>query len=78
MMSGMSTETSLIVYTRPECSYSEALKEELDADGVVYSEIDLSVHPERLPEVLELTGGERITPVMVEDGVVVVGFRGVG
>ena len=66
------------MYTRPECSYSEALKEELDADGVAYSEIDLSMHPERLPEVLELTGGERITPVMVEDGVVVVGFRGVG
>ena len=33
---------------------------------------------ERETELLELTNGERITPVMVEGGVVTVGFHGIG
>jgi glutaredoxin len=72
------TESTLIVYTRPDCSYSGALKDELDADGVTYVEVDLAAHPERESEMMELTGGERITPVMVEGSVVTVGYRGVG
>ena len=79
MMEDMTTtESTLIVYTRPDCSYSDALKDELDTDGVAYVEVDLAAHPEREPEVMELTGGERITPVMVEGSVVTVGYRGVG
>lgn len=72
------SEPTLVLYTRPDCSYSDALRDELDADGVEYVEYDLTVHPEKADEVLRLTGGERITPVMVEGEVVVVGYRGVG
>ncbi len=74
----MATEPALIVYTRPDCSYSDALKFDLDTDGVEYREIDLSLSPEHVPEVERLTGGERITPVMVEGDFVVVGYRGIG
>ena len=74
----MATEPALIVYTRPGCSYSDALKFDLDTDGVEYREIDLSLSPEYVPEVERLTGGERITPVMVEGDFVVVGYRGIG
>ena len=74
----MVTEHVLIVYTRPDCSYSDALKFDLDTDGVVYQEIDLSVSPEHVAEVERLTGGERITPVMVEGDFVVVGYQGIG
>ena len=74
----MATEPALIVYTRPDCSYSDALKFDLDTDGVEYREIDLSLNPEHVPEVERLTGGERITPVMVEGDFVVVGYRGIG
>ena len=74
----MSNASKLIVYTRPDCSYSDALKWDLDADGVDYTEIDLSVYPEHVPEVERITGGERITPVMVEGDFVAVGYKGIG
>jgi glutaredoxin len=77
-MRGMVTEATLVVYTRPDCSYSDALLHDLDKDGVPYKQIDLEMFPELIPEVERLTGGERITPVMVEGDVVVVGFHGIG
>ena len=68
----------LIVYSHPECGYSDALKEELNEAGAAYEEIDLALHPEEWPKLEELTGGERITPVTVEGELVTVGFHGVG
>ena len=68
----------MIVYTHPECSYSDALKEELDADSVAYDEIDLALQPDKWATLEALTDGERITPVTVEGGLVTVGFHGVG
>ena len=71
-------QETLVVYTHPECGYSDALKDELDTDGVEYEEIDLSLRPDEWPRLEELTGGERITPVTVEGDLVTVGFHGVG
>ena len=68
----------LIVYSHPECGYSDALKEELSAADKEYEEIDLSVHPEKWSDLEKLTDGERITPVTVEGELVTVGFHGVG
>jgi glutaredoxin len=77
-MARMVTEATLIVYTRPDCSYSDALLHDLDNDGVPYKQIDLEMFPELIPEVERLTGGERVTPVMVEGDVVIVGYHGIG
>ena len=77
-MASMVTKQALIVYTRPDCSYSDALLHDLDKDGVDYEQIDLEAYPERIPEMERLTGGERITPVMVEGDLVIVGYHGVG
>jgi len=66
------------VYTRPDCSYSDALLHDLEKDGVEYKQIDLSMFPELVPEVERLTGGERVTPVMVEGELVIVGYHGIG
>ena len=52
----------MIVYTHPDCTYSEALKDELREAGTVYEEINLALKPDQWPKVEELTGGERITP----------------
>jgi glutaredoxin len=74
----MATDATLVVYTRPDCSYSDALLHDLDKDGVEYKQIDLSMFPELVSEVERLTGGERVTPVMVEGDVVIVGYHGIG
>ena len=69
---------ALLVYTHPDCSYSNALKAELDSEGRAYDEVDLSRKPEAWSDLEKLTGGERITPVTVQNGEVEVGFHGVG
>jgi mycoredoxin len=70
--------TTVTLYTHPECGYSDALKEELNDAGTAYDEIDLSVRPEAWADLEKLTGGERVTPVLVEGDAVSVGFHGVG
>ena len=69
---------AILLYTHPDCSFSDALKDELDTAGTEYDEINLALRPEAWLELEKLTGGEHITPVMVEDGEVSVGFHGVG
>ena len=67
-----------VLYTHPECTYSDALKAELDEAGTTYEEINLALRPEAWADLEKLTGGERITPVLVENGSVAVGYHGVG
>ena len=66
------------LYTHPDCSYSDALKGELDEAGTVYDEVDLSLRPEAWTQLEALTGGERITPVLVNGEAVEIGFHGIG
>ena len=67
----------------PEChsghtarSFSSAAKMEYRKNKTVYTEIDLAKQPDQIPALLELTKGERITPVSIENGVVTLGFKG--
>ena len=69
---------SIVLYTHPDCSYSDALKEELTDLALDFEEINLALNPEVWEKVEELTGGERIKPVMVTGDNVEVGFHGVG
>ena len=70
--------TTIIIYTHPDCSYSAAQKDDFVKSGVNFQEIDVTLHPEAIPDLEQLTGGERITPVIVEGGIVTVGYHGVG
>lgn len=69
---------TVVMYTHPDCSFSDALKDEFNESGKLFEEINLALNPEKWPELEELTGGERITPVLIENGEVSVGFHGVG
>ena len=72
------TQTKPILYSYPGCGYTTDLKRELRRDGVEYEEVDLFVNPERIPELLELTDGDRITPVYVDGDEVQIGKNGFG
>ena len=65
-----------LIYTHPDCAYSSAAKMDYRKRKVQYTEIDLSKKADQIPALLELTNGERITPVIVENGVVTIGFKG--
>ena len=69
---------TIVLYTSPDRTYSDALKEELIDLALDFEEINLALNPELWEKVEELTGGERITPVMVTGDNVEVGFHGVG
>jgi glutaredoxin len=61
---------SALLYVRAGCPHCAALRAALEARGVPVKEIDLSVRKAAIPELLKLTGGRRIVPVVVEGGVV--------
>ena len=71
-------EETVIIYTHPDCSYSAAAKDQLIELNIPFKEIDVSLSPEYVAELERLTGGEKITPVIVEGDRVTVGFQGVG
>ena len=42
------------------------MRAELQGRGVPFTEVDVSARPDAIPELLKLTGGRRIVPVLVE------------
>ena len=58
----------VILYTKTGCPYCEAKRAELAARGVAVREVNVSEHPEAVAELLKVTRGRRIVPVMVEGG----------
>tara|TARA_B110000116_G_scaffold221316_1_gene199790 strand:+ start:980 stop:1219 length:240 start_codon:yes stop_codon:yes gene_type:complete len=69
-------QVETIIYTHPDCAYSSAAKMDYRKRKVEYTEIDLSKQADQIPALLTLTDGERITPVIVENGEVTIGFKG--
>lgn len=72
------TPTKPILYTYPGCGYTDDLKRELRKKAIEYDEVDLSRYPERIPELLALTDGDRLTPVFVDGDEVQIGHNGIG
>ncbi len=74
----MTTESApeIVIYTHPDCSFSAAAKMEYRRSKTAYTEVDLAKQPDQIPALLELTNGERITPVIVQDGAVTIGYKG--
>jgi glutaredoxin 3 len=67
------------LYTAPGCPYSEAAREDLEWRGVEFVEFDVERDREAYERMLELTGGKRTVPVIVEEGKPVqVGWMGRG
>ena len=55
------------------------LKSDLANQGLEFDEIDVSKQPDMWGEVERLSGGDRITPVLVTaDGEVEIGYKGIG
>jgi glutaredoxin 3 len=60
---------STIIYTKPGCPYCAAAKQDLEARGVDYDEIDVYTSPGARERLAELTGGMNVVPVILdEDG----------
>jgi len=67
------------LYGTAGCSYSAAAREDLEWRGVDFVEYDVEKDRDAYERMLELTGGNRRVPVIVEEGKPVqVGWMGQG
>jgi glutaredoxin len=62
----------VLLYVKAGCPFCDAKRTELASRGVALREIDVVARPQAGVELLKLTGGRRIVPVVVEGGSVAV------
>ena len=58
---------SVTIYTEPGCPYCAAAKQDLEARGIDYVEIDVYTTPGARERLAEITGGMTVVPVLVEE-----------
>jgi glutaredoxin len=56
-----------IIYTKPGCPYCAAAKQDMEARGISYDEIDVYTTPGARDQLAELTGGMNVVPVVIEE-----------
>jgi glutaredoxin len=56
----------VLLYVIPGCSECARQRAGLEARGAEVREIDVRARPEVIPELMKLTGGRRIVPVIVD------------
>ena len=61
-------DSPIELYTTTGCPYSEAAREDLEWRGVEFVEFDVEKDEQARMRMLELTGGTRTVPVIVEEG----------
>lgn len=68
--------SDVTIFTKPGCPYCAAAKADLQRRGVPYTEYNVKADSEALRRMLELNGGRRHVPTILQDGQVTVGFNG--
>jgi len=66
----------VVIYTTPGCRFCEAAKKDLEERGVFYEEISTEGNARALEDVMRLSGGSGIVPVLISGNNVKVGFGG--
>jgi glutaredoxin len=60
------TASPVLLYVRTGCPYCAAKRADLGARGVPVREINVSERPQAIAELMKLTGGRRVVPVIVD------------
>ena len=68
MSEGYQSTPPVLLYTKAGCPFCDAKRAELAGRGVAVREVDVGAHPEVIPELLKLTRGRRIVPVVAAGG----------
>ncbi len=64
------------MYTKPGCPYCAAARENYAKKGIAFDEINVIDNPRAQAELLKFSGGQKIVPVIVDKGKVIVGWSG--
>ena len=68
--------SEVTIYTKKGCPYCAAAKKSYDDQGIAFNEIDVHDTAGAQDELLKHSGGERIVPVIIDNGEVKLGFGG--
>ena len=68
--------SDVTIYVKDGCPYCAAAKKHYTDSGIDFKEINVHQIEGAKEEVLELSKGQRIVPVIVENGEVKLGFGG--
>ena len=66
----------VIIYTKPGCPFCAEAKQDLEERGVPYKEMSIEGNPKVAEEVMRLSDGKGIVPILVIGEEVTVGFGG--
>jgi glutaredoxin 3 len=66
----------VVIYTKPGCPYCAAARQDLEERGITYEEISTKDNPKAIAEVMRLSDGKGIVPILVSGEEVKVGFGG--
>jgi len=72
----MPSGDKVVIYTIPDCPFCAAAKQDLKEKGMAYEEISTEGNPEAADEVMRLSNGTGIVPVLVNGDDVQIGFGG--
>ncbi|MCK5125948.1 MAG: hypothetical protein KAR42_06815 [candidate division Zixibacteria bacterium] len=64
------------IFTKPGCPYCAAAKEHFSGNDVSFEEINVIGNPAAQEELLKLSNGEKIVPVIIDSGEVKIGWGG--
>lgn len=67
---------NVALFTKPGCPYCAAARDDLRQRGISYTEHNVQADRGALKAMLELNGGLRRVPTLVEGDKVTVGFQG--
>ena len=59
-------DPGITLYTKTGCPYCAAKRKEFTDKGISFVEINVTERPEVIAELVKLTRGERVVPVIVE------------
>ncbi len=68
--------SEVTIYTKVGCPYCDAAKKHYTEQGIAFQEIDVNETPGAKERLLDLTKGQRIVPVILEQSEVKIGFGG--
>jgi glutaredoxin 3 len=66
----------VVLYTRPGCPFCAQARQDLEERGVSYEEVSIEDNPKAVEEVMRLSSGAGIVPILVSGDEVKVGFGG--
>ena len=66
----------ITIYGKDSCPYTQAARDDAAERGVAFEYVNVKKDPAGLQRMLEVSGGRRQVPVIVENGKVTIGFGG--